>query len=413
MVILELAYKYRAYPSENQQNELSRQMSISKEIYNLLLVKAKDYYKQTGKTLTEYRMNTWLTQMKKEIPELNELHSQVLQNISKRISDAYKSFFRRCKEKKAGKNVKVGFPRFKKAVFSLTYPQIKKTDIERKKVHLSKIGDVNFVNHREIEGVPKTLTVKKTKAGEWFITISVEKEGPVQFSNGKEAIGIDLGLTNYIATSNGKVIDNIKIPKKKVRQIKRLQRIKSKKKLGSHNRRKAVKTLAKAYDGLINEREDFIHQLAHNLTHSYSFIGYERLNIAGMMKNHHLARTIGEASWGRLVQYLQYEAESAGCVVFGIDPRGTTQECSGCGYIKEGEEKLKLEDRTYHCNNCGLTMDRDENASKVILRRAMSQYNDSAREGRSRSHASGDGVRPSHMKAVVEERGTIFGAVPR
>jgi len=113
MVVMKSAYKYRAYPSKEQQTTLNRQMYLSKELYNILLEKSKEYYKDTKKTLTQYRMNVWLTQIKKERPEFDEIYSQVLQNVSKRISDAYKSFFRRCKEKKQGKKVKVGFPRYK------------------------------------------------------------------------------------------------------------------------------------------------------------------------------------------------------------------------------------------------------------------------------------------------------------
>jgi putative transposase len=127
-------------------------MYFSKELYNILLEKSKAYYKETKKTPTQYRMNVWLTQIKKERPEFDEIYSQVLQNVSKRITDAYKSFFRRVKEKKSGKKVKAGFPRYKTFVFSLTYPQFG-FKIEKKRVSLSKIGRINFVNHRNIEGI--------------------------------------------------------------------------------------------------------------------------------------------------------------------------------------------------------------------------------------------------------------------
>ena len=132
MVVMKTAYKYRAYPSKEQKGILNRQMFLAKELYNLLLEKSKAYYKETGKTLTEYRMNVWLTQIKKEKPEFAELHSQVLQNVSKRVSESYKHFFRRYKEKKQGKKVKVGFPRYKKFVSSLTYPQVNAFKIEKK-----------------------------------------------------------------------------------------------------------------------------------------------------------------------------------------------------------------------------------------------------------------------------------------
>jgi putative transposase len=122
-ISMRTAYKFRAYPSKKQKEILNKQMYLSKELYNILLEKSKSYYKETKKTLTQYRMNVWLTQIKKERPEFDEIYSQVLQNVSKRIADAYKSFFRRCKEKKSGKKVKAGFPRYKTFTSSLTYPQ--------------------------------------------------------------------------------------------------------------------------------------------------------------------------------------------------------------------------------------------------------------------------------------------------
>ena len=135
MIVMKTAYEYRAYPSKKQKELLNRQMFLAKELYNMLIEKSKAYYKETGKTLTEYRMNIWLTQIKKERPEFAEIYSQFLQNVSKRVSDAYRHFFRRCKEKKQGKKVKVGFPRYRTSVSSLTYPQLG-FKIEKKRVEL-------------------------------------------------------------------------------------------------------------------------------------------------------------------------------------------------------------------------------------------------------------------------------------
>ncbi|MEM0160037.1 MAG: transposase [Candidatus Micrarchaeaceae archaeon] len=190
---MKTAYKFRAYPSKRQEIELNRQLYLSKELYNLLLEKAKSYYKETGKTQTEYGMNAWLVQIKKERPELKGLYAQVLRNASKRLSGAYSGFFRRVKEKKKGKDIKVGFPRYNKYVYSLTYPQ-SGFKIEGNKVLLSKIGNIKFVNHREIEGRIKTLTIKKTKSQEWYITVVTERESKPFVSNGKPKVGIDLGI---------------------------------------------------------------------------------------------------------------------------------------------------------------------------------------------------------------------------
>ena len=298
---MKTAYKYRAYPSKEQKAILNRQMFLAKEPYNMLLEKSKAYYKETGKTLTEYRMSTWLTQIKKKGPDFAELHSQVLQNVSKRVSGAYRHFFRRCKEKK-GKSVKVGFPRYKKFVSSLTYPL-----------------------------KPKPICL----------------------------------------------------------------RIISRRKEGSHKRRKAVLNFARKYGHIARMREDWLHKLSHNLVNSYSSIAYEELKTADMMKDHLLARSIGEGSWGNLINYLQYKAEGAGCAVVGVNPEDTSKTCSECGNVQD----MPLSERAFHCQKSGISKDRDLNASINMLKRATS--------GQGGSHAPGDIVRPSAMEADAIELGTI------
>ncbi|MDE1849969.1 MAG: transposase [Candidatus Micrarchaeota archaeon] len=400
MVIVKTAYKYRAYPSKEQKSILNCQMLLSKELYNLLLQKAQQHFKDTGKTFTKYGMIKWTTEFKKENPEYNEVYSQVLQNVPDRISKAYKNFFRRVKEKRDGKKQKVGFPRFKSFVASLTYPQ-SGFKIEKKRIDLSKIGRVNFVNHRDIEGKVKTLSIKKTKSGEWYITITVEKKGTLPFANGKEAIGIDLGIKNYATLSDGSVLHNKYISKPERNRLKRLQKSISRKAKGSRSRYKAKQRFARYSEHISRIREDHLHKLSYNLVRSYSFIAYEELKIANMVRNHRLAKSISESSWGNFVQLLRYKAESAGCVAVGVNPQNTSKMCSGCGNIQE----MPLSERTYNCIKCSMSIDRDLNASKNILKLGLN----STTEGHSGSHASGDNVRPSHMKAVVNESGTTLG----
>ena len=397
MVIVKTAYKFRAYPSKEQKLILNHQMLLCKELYNHLLEKAKSHFKDTGKTFTKYDMVKWTTKFKKEHPEYNEVYSQVLQNVPDRLSKAYKNFFRRAKEKRNGKRQKAGFPRFRLFVSSLTYPQ-SGFKLERKRIELSKVGRINFVNHREIEGNIKTLSVKKTKSGEWYITISVEKDGLNPFANGKEITGIDLGINKYATLSDGSILQNKHISQQQRNMLKRLQKKISRRKKGSSNRRKAVRRFARYSEHISRIREDHLHKLSYNLVHSYSFIAYEELKIANMVKNRHLAKSISESSWGNFTQMLQYKAESAGCVAVGVNPQNTSKTCSGCGNVQD----IPLSERIFKCERCALKIDRDLNASKNILNRAT--------EGHSGSHASGDNVRPSHMKAGVAESGTIRGA---
>ena len=409
MAIVKTAYKYRAYPSKKQTEILNHQMFLAKELYNMLLEKSKAYYKETGKTLTEYRMNVWITQIKKERPEFAELHSQVLQNVSKRVSDAYRHFFRRCKEKKHRKKVRVGFPRYKKFVPSLTYPQLG-FRVEKKRVELSKIGSINFVNHRGIEGKIKTLTIKKTKSQEWYITVAVEKEDKPFTSNCKGKVGMDLGINQYLALSDTMIIQNARITKHQRNHARVLQQNISRKKKGSSNRKKAAIRFARYSEHIARIRQDMLHKISHQLVNSYSFIAYEELEIPNMVKNHRFARSIEECSWGSFINYLQYKAESAGCAAVGVKPQYTTMTCSNCGNVQE----MPISRRTFVCGKCGMEKDRDINASINILDRALDSSSSNfdskavkATEGHSGSQACGDDVRPSARKAVADEAGTI------
>ncbi len=399
---MKTAYKFRAYPSKEQIVILNRQMMLSKELYNFLLIKSKDHFRDTGKTFTKYDMNKWITKFKRDFPQYkDEIYSQVLQNISDRISKAYKNFFRRVKENHSGKHQKVGFPRYRKFVSSLTYPQ-SGFKIEKKRIDLSKVGRINFVNHREIEGKIKTLSIKKTRSQEWYVTISTEKEDTPFVSNNKPEIGMDLGLKEYATLSNDIRMPNLRFGKEYEKKLVKAHQVVSRKKPGSSNRRKARTRLSRAYDKITNKREDFTHKLSLNLVNSYSFIAYEDLGVQNMIKNHRLAKSINDVSWGRFIDYLCYKAESAGCKVVAVNPRNTSRTCNECGNVQD----ISLSERIFNCEKCGLQIDRDLNASKNILRLGLEK---TTTEGHSGSHASGDIVRPSHMKADVDESGTILG----
>lgn len=404
MVTMEKAYKFRAYPSKKQRYIINRQMFLAKQLYNMLLEKSKQHFKDTGKAFTQYDMNKWITQLKKKTPEFNEIYSQVLQNVAFRVAKAYDNFFNRLKARKKGKKVKVGFPRFKSFVPSLTYPQLG-FKIEKKRVSLSKIGRINFVNHREIGGIVKTLAIKKTKSDEWYITISVEQEAKPFVSNNKPIVGMDLGLTEYATISDGTKIENKRFGRQLKNKSARAQREMSKRKKGGKNRNKSRIKVAIISEHITRAREDFAHKLSYNLVNSYSFIAHENLQIQNMVKNHRFAKSINDASWGRTIQFTHDKAENAGCEVMGVDPENSTQECSECGNIKKGKYSLALKDRIYHCFVCGLIIDRDLNASIVIKKRGIVK----SREGHSQSHAFGDGIRPQLQEAVVVELGTKFG----
>jgi len=398
MVTMQRSYRFRAYPSSVQKERLNRQMFLSKQVYNILLEKAQNHFKETGKTFTKYDMNKWIAKLKKENPEFKEVYSQSLQNVSDRLSKAYRNFFRRIKERKRGRKIKVGFPRFRSFVSSLTYPQ-SGFKIEKKRITLSKVGRINFVNHREILGTVKTFSIKRTKVGEWYVTFSSEIEDTPPFSNNRPRVGMDLGLTEYATLSNGLQIKNPKMQNALLTRLKRRQKRISSKKKGSRNRRKAIIGFAGLSEHVVRQRDDYLHKISSNLVNSYSFIAYEELNVQNMVRNHNLARHIQDASWNKFIQFLCYKAESAGCRAVGVNPRGTSRICSGCGNVQD----MPLSERAFNCDKCGMSKDRDLNASINILERAT--------EGQSGSYASGDSASASQKGKAsgIVESGTILG----
>ncbi len=181
------AFKFRIYPNKTQEGRLNKTLETCKNLYNDLL----ETYKQTDKAITGYDLNQIIKQhYKGKKPELKEVHSQVLQNISDRINKAFSNYFRRVKEKQKGKKIKVGYPRFKKFYKNISYPQ---SGFELNgKLHLSKLGNIKIKQHREVKGEIKTLTIKKTQINKWFVSFSCELENkPVKHKYPENKIGID------------------------------------------------------------------------------------------------------------------------------------------------------------------------------------------------------------------------------
>jgi putative transposase len=206
-----------------------------------------------------------------------------------------------------------------------------------------------------------------------------------------------MGLNNFIAISDGRTTQKPKFVKRASKSLARWQRKIARRRKGSNRRQAAKEELQHKWEQTINRSNDFTQKLSTQLVNSgYTSFAVEKLSINSMVKNHNLAGSIYNASWRKFVNMLSYKAESAGMEVMEVDPTDTTQECSNCWYIKKGKEKLGLKERIYHCNVCGLTMDRDLSASINILERG--------REGHSRTHAQGDGVRPQQVAAVGELR---------
>ena len=351
-------FRYRLYLSNVQTKILDEQLELCRIAYNQLLDHCKQQYKEKGKTPSQFDLNNLLITLKQMRPEFSRIHSQVLQNIAKRIKDGYTNFFAR---RKAG--LKAGLPRFKKygRYKSITYPQFG-FKIEGNKLNLSKIGDIRIRLHREIQGQIKVLTVKRCPSGKWYACFSCIVEAQ---PNEKpfEDVGIDMGLNSYAVLSNGTIIENPRLYRKSEKRLAHLQRGMSRKERGSRNCVKAKARIARRHEKIVNRRTDFLHKASRKIADTYETVYVEDLKITNMVRNHCLAKSISDAGWGRFIGMIAYKEEESGGQLIKVNPRNTTQMCSRCG---EKVEK-SLSDRIHKCPNCGLIMDRDHNAALNIL----------------------------------------------
>ena len=331
-------------------------------LYNCALEQRKVAYKQFGISLNYYHQADELKGLKETFAHYKQLHSQVLQDVLKRADKAFQNFFRRVKF-----GEKAGYPRFKGKGWydSFTYPQsgfsLSANSKGNQRLKLSKIGEIKVRLHRAVQGTIKTCTIKK-ELNHWYVCFSCEVEPDILPKTYKH-IGIDVGIEKFAALSDGSLIENPKFLRKSEAKLKHEQRSLSRKKKGSNSRKKQKTKLAKIHRKIKNQRNDFLHKESTKLVKAYDTIVFEDLRIKNMVKNHHLAKSISDASWSRFIEYTSYKAESAGKEVILVNPRNTSQICSGCGNMV----KKSLAARTHKCP-CGLVLDRDINAAINILR---------------------------------------------
>jgi len=352
-------YRYRLYPTKNQEKILDKTLNLCFWLYNSALEERISLYKKYKKSINCYYQMNELPNCKKEVPELTLVYAQVLQDVLKRLDKAYQNFFKRVKRKE-----KSGFPRFRsRSRFdSFCYPQTGFKFVNGK-LRLSKIGDIKLKLHRKFEGKVKTCTIKKD-IDRWYACFSVEAENEILEKTGKE-IGIDLGINNFAVLSNGDIIDNPRFLRKSEKQLRRKQRKLSSKKKGSNNKNKQRIIVARQHRKVREQRQDFHHKESRKLVNNYDVIVFEDLRILNMMKNNKLAKSISDVAWSQFINFTKYKAEYAGKEIKFVNPKNTSIICSDCG------EKVPktLSDRIHCCSHCGLEIDRDLNASINILNR--------------------------------------------
>jgi putative transposase len=355
-------YKYRLYPSKQIAKIMEKTLEACRFLYNAELEYRKQLYFSRREYVSREVLNNLIPDWRAINPDLKLVHSQVLQNVSDRLSKVFESSLRRAKNYK-----RFGIPRFKSnhRYDSFTFPQ-SGFKLEGNKLKLSKIGIVSIRLHRKIFGGIKTLTIKNTPTNKWFACFTIIEDNKIKEKEIVRCIGIDLGIYSFYADSEGNKIVNPKWLRKSEERLAFLQRKYSRKQRGSNNSKKSKLKIAKLHEKIVNQRNDFLHKESRKLANNYSIIAVEKLSIKNMIKNRYLSKSIGDASWNRFLLFLTYKVEETGGQIIEIESRGTSQYCI-CG----NEVKKSLAVRIHKCSRCGVKIDRDIMSAILIKALAL------------------------------------------
>jgi len=357
------AYKFRLYPSKEQEQTLFQTFKSCRFVYNQLLEKLN---KQTKINRGEIQHS--ILELKKEFPELNEVYSKTLQYECYRLFSNLRGLSQlKKKGRKVGKLRFKGRDWFKTINYNQSGFKLEQTEKRYEKLSLSKIGKIDIRCHRITSGKIKQVTIKKT-AGKWYAIMITDEIYEKQ--RGKGITGIDLGIINFITDDKGNKIKSPLFLKKSLNKIKKAHQNLSKKKRGSNNRYKAKKRLGVLFEKVENQRTDFLHKVSTDLVSKNKIICIEKLGIKQMMSKERNRfwnrRNFADVSWGKFVSMLKFKAESAGTKIIDVNPRNTSKKCSNCGEL----QSMPLSQRTYFCD-CGLELDRDVNSAINILAQGL------------------------------------------
>jgi len=359
-------FKVRLYPTANQRGSLEGQLRSCARLYNALLEQRRIAWKSHRLTLSEYDQCEQIPDVVQHLPEYQAVYSQVLRDVCTRVDLAYQAFFRRCRSGETP-----GYPRFRAAsrYDSLTYrqPGNGSVRVQTNHVTLSKLcTNLRFIPKPAIRGRVRIVTVRR-QADRWFLCVTCDQVPPTIVAGSNE-VGLDLGLTTLAVLSDGSTVENPRYAKRASAKLAAAQRRVARSQKGSHRRRKLILLLQKHHLKVVDQRRYAFHKAARRIVEANRFIAVERLAPSVMSRTPlpGFAKSFHDASWALFLSILRRKAEDAGARVVEVDPRGTTQECSGCGtVVPKG-----LAVRVHTCPHCGLVLGRDLNAAHNILRRA-------------------------------------------
>lgn len=346
-------------------------VDVCRRLWNMAIEDRKARWQGERHSTTYWQQCLMLTTEVRENSEMRSLYMQTLQDVLRRVDRAFKKFF-------GGKGK---FPGLKKhsGWGSFTYPQAynggAKLETEKNRLHLSKIGNVKVVIHRSVPvgAKLKTCTVKREPDGKWFACLVYESRMPLCDVSLPRAwtspLGVDLGLKSLITTSDGERVEPQRFFRKSERRLARLHKSLANKRPSSKNRDKARLELATRYSRVSGRRRNFNHKLSARLVRDHDLLAFEDLRIGNMVRNHSLAKSIKDASWAQLMEFVEYKAARAAKIFVKVPPAFSSQECWSCGTRTE----VSLDVREFPCKGCQKILDRDRNASRVVLKRGILQ----------------------------------------
>ena len=388
------AIKARIYPNQTQRKQLLVNFGCVRFVWNQMLNMQIERHKNNkdAKYQNHFAMNNMLKAMKLEYPWLKQAESTSLQVANRDLDDAFKRFF--------NKKLKNGFPRFKRKKYAQSYTskavQNNIQVLDNHHIKLPKLGVVKYRTGREITGKIKAVTLRINSQGQYYLSVLTESENQTFKKTGK-VIGLDLGLSDLIITSDGIKYNTVRFDKDmqaklRLHERKLARRLhKAKVEIAFDKHEKVLfprtkltqfpryqaerKTVAKLKNKVTNQRLDYLHKITTKLVKDYDVIVVEKLNTNGMLKNHHLSRSIANAAWSKLVSLLDYKCKWYGKQLIVVDPKNTSRICSNCGKKNYDFDKLTqqewLNTREWNCPNCQTHHDRDVNAAKNILARGL------------------------------------------
>jgi putative transposase len=363
-------YEYRLYPRRHERVLLEQMLEQHREVYNAALQECKNRYELTHKHQTAISQCDYFREWRKQDGIL--LNASSLQQTLRRLDKTYNDFFRRMNAgKKSGPPRIKGVNHFKS--FEYTYGDgcklVYDDCYDRFVLYIQNVGNIKVKLHRFLpSGAKIKRIILKRKATGWYVFLMLQMPDLKQMEpNGLPLVGGDMGLLRLLTLSDGTQIDNPRWLRTSLESLRRAQRRLSRAQKGSHRRKGNRLIVAKLHEHIANTRRDFWHKLTYWLVRTYGLIALEKLDLAFMTRNLHLSLSAHDAALGTFQALLSYKAVDAGCAVEFVNPKYTSQKCSGCGEIV----KKALSVRVHSCHHCRLELDRDVNAAINILNLAL------------------------------------------